>query len=52
MQLLFLQELVFINTQNAKADTTLTPNKGITLKTSELKTTKVIKAPSDGSNIR
>ena len=37
----------FINTQNAKADTTLTPNKGITLKTSELKTTKVIKAPSD-----
>jgi len=37
-----------INTQNAKADTTLTPNKGITLKTSELKTTKVIKAPSDG----
>jgi len=38
----------FINTQNANADTTLTPNKGITLKTSELKTTKVIKAPSDG----
>ncbi|WP_297418619.1 C40 family peptidase [Clostridium sp.] len=37
----------FINTQNAKADTTLTANKGITLKTSELKTTKVIKAPSD-----
>lgn len=37
----------FINTQSAKADTTLTPNKGITLKTSELKTTKVIKAPSD-----
>ena len=37
----------FINTQNANADTTLTPNKGITLKTSELKTTKVIKAPSD-----
>lgn len=37
-----------INTQNAKADTTLTPNKGITLKTSELKTEKVIKAPSDG----
>jgi cell wall-associated NlpC family hydrolase len=36
-----------INTQNAKADTTLTPNKGITPKTSELKTTKVIKAPSD-----
>jgi cell wall-associated NlpC family hydrolase len=40
----------FINTQNANADTTLTPNKGITLKTSELKTTKVIKAPSDTSN--
>src|SRR5471030_234127 len=38
----------FINTQSAKADTTLTPNKGITLKSSELKTTKVIKAPSDG----
>jgi peptidoglycan DL-endopeptidase CwlO len=38
----------FINAQNAKADTTLTPNKGITLKTSELKTAKVIKAPSDG----
>ena len=37
----------FINTQSAKADTTLTPNKGITLKTSELKTTKVIQAPSD-----
>lgn len=37
-----------INTQNAKADTTLTPNKGITLKTSELKTAKVIKSPSDG----
>ena len=37
----------FINTQNANADTTLTPNKGITLKSSELKTTKVIKAPSD-----
>ena len=36
-----------MNTQSAKADTTLTPNKGITLKTSELKTTKVIKAPSD-----
>ena len=36
-----------INTQNVKADTTLTSNKGITLKTSELKTTKVIKAPSD-----
>jgi len=40
----------FINTQNANADTTLTPNKGITLKTSELKTTKVIQAPSDGSD--
>ncbi len=40
-----------INTQNAKADTTLTPNKGITLKTSELKTAKVIKAPSDGQGI-
>lgn len=38
----------FINAQNAKADTALTPNKGITLKTSELKTAKVIKAPSDG----
>ena len=37
----------FINSQSAKADTTLTSNKGITLKTSELKTTKVIKAPSD-----
>lgn len=36
-----------INTQNVKADTTLTSNKGITLKTSELKTVKVIKAPSD-----
>ena len=36
-----------LNTQNAKADTTLTSNKGITLKTSELKTAKVIKAPSD-----
>ena len=41
----------FINTQNANADTTLTPNKGITLKTSELKTTKVIQAPSDGADI-
>ena len=37
----------FINTQSANADTTLTHNKGITIKTSELKTTKVIKAPSD-----
>ena len=37
----------FLNTQNANADTTLTSTKGITLKTSELKTTKVIKAPSD-----
>lgn len=37
----------FLNTQNAKADTTLTANKGIALKTSELKTTKVIKSPSD-----
>ncbi|OPJ62046.1 C40 family peptidase [Clostridium chromiireducens] len=37
----------FINTQNAKADTTLTTSKGITLKTSELKTTKVIQVPSD-----
>ncbi|MCE5222171.1 MAG: C40 family peptidase [Clostridium sp.] len=37
----------FINTQNAEADTILIPNKGITLKTSELKATKVIKAPSD-----
>lgn len=37
----------FINTQNAKADTTLTTSKGITLKTSELKTAKVIQAPSD-----
>lgn len=36
-----------LNTQNANADTTLTSTKGITLKTSELKTTKVIKAPSD-----
>lgn len=36
-----------INTQNVKADTTLTSNKGITLKTSEFKTAKVIKAPSD-----
>ena len=36
-----------INTQEAKADTTLTPNKGITLKTSNLKTSKIIKAPSD-----
>lgn len=35
-----------LNTQNANADTTLTSTKGITLKTSELKTTKVIKAPS------
>lgn len=39
-----------INAQNAKADTKLTPNKGITLKTSELKTAKVIKAPSDGGD--
>lgn len=37
----------FINTQDAKADTTLTATKGITIKTSELKTTKVIKAPSE-----
>ena len=36
-----------LNTQNVKADTTLTSSKGITLKTSELKTAKVIKAPSD-----
>ena len=36
-----------LNTQNVKADTTLTFSKGITLKTSELKTAKVIKAPSD-----
>lgn len=39
----------FINTQDAKADTTLTTTKGITIKTSELKTTKVIKAPSDST---
>lgn len=38
----------FINTQNAKADTTLKTNKGIILKTSELKTNKVIQAPLDG----
>ncbi|WP_238918273.1 C40 family peptidase [Clostridium sp. YIM B02555] len=38
----------FINTQNAKADTTLKTNKGIILKASELKTNKVIQAPSDG----
>jgi cell wall-associated NlpC family hydrolase len=37
----------FINTQKVKADTTLTSNKGITIKTSELKTNKVIQAPSD-----
>ena len=40
----------FLNTQNANADTTLTSTKGITLKTSELKTTKVIKAPSDATS--
>lgn len=39
----------FINTQNAKADTTLTTTKGITIKTSELKATKVIKAPSEST---
>lgn len=39
----------FINTQNAKADTTLTTTKGIIIKTSELKATKVIKAPSDST---
>ena len=39
-----------LNTQNAKADTTLTSTKGITLKTSELKTAKVIKAPSDAAS--
>ncbi|MFT8349530.1 C40 family peptidase [Clostridium saccharoperbutylacetonicum] len=37
----------FIDTQNANADTTLKTNKGIIVKTSELKTNKVIKAPSD-----
>jgi cell wall-associated NlpC family hydrolase len=37
----------FINTQNAKADITVPHSKGIMLETSELKTTKVIKSPSD-----
>ncbi len=41
--------ICFINTQNAKADVTMKSNKGIVLKTSELKTTKVIKAPSDAA---
>jgi cell wall-associated NlpC family hydrolase len=41
----------FINTQSAKADTTLTPNKGITLETTELKTTKLIQGPSDTETI-
>jgi len=36
-----------LNTQNTNADATLKANKGITLKTSQLKTTKVIKAPCD-----
>ncbi|MDR3593855.1 C40 family peptidase [Clostridium sp.] len=40
--------IFFINTQNAKADSTLTSNRGIILKTSELKTNKVIQAPSEG----
>jgi cell wall-associated NlpC family hydrolase len=40
--------ICFINTQNAKADSTLTSNRGIILKTSELKTNKVIQAPSEG----
>lgn len=37
----------FINIQNAEADTTLKITKGIALKTSELKTSKVIKVPTD-----
>lgn len=40
-------EICFINTQNAKADIKATSNKGIEIKTSELKTTKVIQAPLD-----
>jgi cell wall-associated NlpC family hydrolase len=40
-----------INMQHAKADTTLTHNRGITIKTSELKTAKVIKAPSDSETV-
>lgn len=39
-----------INTQNAKADTTLTINKGVTLKASEIKATKTIKAPISEEN--
>lgn len=36
-----------MNTQSVKADIKVTSNKGIILKTSELKTSKVIQAPSD-----
>ena len=35
-----------INSQNVKADTTLTINKGVTLQASEIKSTKTIKAPT------
>lgn len=37
--------ICFINTQNTKADIKATSNKGIEIKTSELKTTKVIQEP-------
>lgn len=35
-----------INSQNVKADTTLTINKGVTLQASEIKSTKTIKVPT------
>lgn len=43
--------ICFINTQNVKAEIKVTSNKGIVLKTSELKTSKVIQAPSDETEL-
>lgn len=47
----YFSGVFLINMQHAKADTTLTHNRGITIKTSELKTAKVIKAPSDSETV-
>ena len=37
-----------VNVESAKADTTLKVNKGVTLRATELKTSKVIKVPVAG----
>lgn len=50
MAIVFLG-ICFFHTQSAKADSTITSCKGIVIKTSELKTNKVIQAPSEDDTL-